>query len=337
MWALTVDSGSLLSVVQFDPKKAPAMAMKHGASDPEETYLLVRSRIKASLGYVADVLEAIYAGEAEGWQRPIIDEDKKADYKYRTIVTPNEWKKFLCYEVDGIDYSSHVKEETVKRQPEPKVANLYSALSATWSAWAKLQDTPPYGGYTGTYYTKPDCKNCGHREISHSVKGDKCNFGSKWEKGKYVGSACNCAKYEPKPTPPPPAPKSPVQTALPVGSGGKDPVYAPNSVALEDADGEHAGWCPFFDGDPCLCADDLWEGEYEITHPSVDAEYPSLAQMMAELDERDIIEAEAGLMINGMLVMQEPAVPGETASEKKQRMRRNKQRRRNARKTPQTN
>jgi hypothetical protein len=105
------------------------MAKKHGALDPDQDFLLVRARIKPSLKYVADVLEALYKGEIEGWERPIVDEDKSADYKYRTIVTPEEWKRYLCFEVDGIDYSSHVKEETVARQPEPKVANLYSALS----------------------------------------------------------------------------------------------------------------------------------------------------------------------------------------------------------------
>src|SRR4051794_909041 len=117
MWVLSVDAGSLLSVVKFDVKKlgAKQLAEKHGATDPEVDYLLVRARVKASLGYVAEVLEAIYAGEVEGWKKPIIESMPSADYKYRTIITRDEWKQYLLFEVDGIDYDSHVKEETVRR------------------------------------------------------------------------------------------------------------------------------------------------------------------------------------------------------------------------------
>lgn len=207
MWVLSVDAGTLLSVVQFDPKKAPAMAKAHKADDGGD-YLLVRARVKQSLQYVADVLDAIFLGEVDGWEKPVVAEDKAADYKYRMIVQRDHWKRYLIFEVDGVDYSSHVKEETVKRQPEPKIANLYSALSATWSAWSKLQDTPPYGGY-GSYGAKPDCRNCGHTELRHTMKGDKCLVGwktnwnkdakaSAYSKDPAVKDPCACTKYEPK-------------------------------------------------------------------------------------------------------------------------------------------
>lgn len=329
MWCLTVDSGSLLSVVKFNPKLAPDMAKKHGALDGD--FLLVRARIKASLTYVGDVLEAIFKGEVPGWERPLVDEDKTADYKYRTIVTPDEWKKFLCFEVDGIDYSSHVKEETVRRQPEPKVKDLYTALSKTWSAWAALQDTRPYSGLSGTYYggySKPDCKNCDHREISHSIKGDKCNFGGKWNAGKMQGGTCTCTKYEAKPAPAKQVPPPPVPKNGAVGTSSKDPEYKPLKIdysvegdALEDADGSHQGWCPFYDGDPCMCSepsdDDIW------------GEYPSLVYEMTdaavEVDELDFID------IDGVAVPQEPEVPGESKQDRKRRMARNRRRRRTAR------
>jgi hypothetical protein len=247
MWVLSVDAGSLLSVVKFDQKKpgAKALADKHKATDPDVDYMLVRARVKASLGYVVGVLDAI-SEDIPGYESPIIESMPSADYKYRTIITRDEWKRYLMFEVDGIDYDSHVKEETVRRQPEPKVANLYSALSATWSAWAKLQDTPPYGAKTWTSgsYGKPDCKNCNHRELAHTIKGDKCS-GQKdgmWTEAKQKTSTCTCTKYEPKPAtkmPPPSAKavgKSPVGTGqLAIGESAPDPVY-PSAVYGSDWD-----------------------------------------------------------------------------------------------------
>lgn len=200
MWVLSVDAGTLLSVVQFEAKKAPAVAERHGATQQGVDYLLVRARHKPSLEYVCDVLDALRKGEAEGYVRPLIDTDKKADYHYRTVITRDEWKQYLMYEVDGIDYDSHVKEETVRRQPEPKIAHteLYKALSTTWSAWAALQPDRPYSGIP--YYSptpKPDCKHCSHRELNH-----KLTWSNTEKKNVYGGcfdSKCNCPGYEPKP------------------------------------------------------------------------------------------------------------------------------------------
>jgi hypothetical protein len=321
MWVLSVDAGSLLSVVKFDVKKlgAKQLAEKHGATDPEVDYLLVRARVKASLGYVAEVLEAIYAGEVEGWKKPIIESMPSADYKYRTIITRDEWKQYLLFEVDGIDYDSHVKEETVRRQPEPKVKNLYSALSATWSAWAKLQDTPPYGG---GYTSKPDCKNCDHRELSHTIKGDKCNglASGQWSDKDKV--ACSCTKYEPKPAPATKAKSTQTvgQLEFPgVGESQKDPVatypsavYGSNWDAADDfaevqvgEDGhEHPLWCTFWDGEVCICKED----------ESVSQE---------ELDSWE--------KIGDSWIQIEPPVPGETKNQRKARNERNRRRRQKAR------
>lgn len=218
MWTITSDSGSLLSVVKFDKTKAPAMAKRHGALDDDQVYLLIRSRIKESLEYMCDVLEAIYKGEYEGWEKPLIDDDKSADYEWRSVVTADEWKAFLAYEVDGITYTSHFKESLRERAPEGVNRNgVYSAAMATWTAWSKLQKNPPYGVSSYTSWTsKPDCKNCGHPEIKHSVKGDLCNVGwtTTWDKEKKQniqhpvsgGKACVCEKYEPKPAPVVPVP-----------------------------------------------------------------------------------------------------------------------------------
>jgi hypothetical protein len=202
MWILSPDAGTLLSVVQFDAKKAPKVADRHGATQPGVDYLLIRARHKPSLEYLCDVLDALRKGEAEGYARPLVDTDKKADYHYRTVITRDEWKQYVMYEVDGIDYGSHVKEETVRRQPEPKIADgeLYKALSATWTAWAALQPDRPYSGlpsWTGSSAQKPDCKHCGQRELNHRLTWD-----STQKKNVYGGcfdSKVKCPGYEPKP------------------------------------------------------------------------------------------------------------------------------------------
>lgn len=330
------------------------MAKKHGALDPEQTYLLVRARVRQSLRYVTEVLEAHYSGEVPGWEKPIIDEDKTADYQFRTVVTLDEWKTYICFEADGIDYDSHVKEETVRRQPEPKIPNLYSALTATWSAWAKLQPNKPWGNWA----SKPDCKNCGHPEIKHTVKGDQCNFGWKWagKAQERTAESCDCTKYEPKPVPVPvPAPAFPAGTKSAADSAAvfeaADGAVYPSTiygsvwdetdesqVSDEDwaseleagADGKlHPQWCTIFDGDICICRDDdeVFSGVYTITQPAV----PALVTQPVVQDTEEIA-VEGGLVINGKFVIQEPARPNESSREHKARLARNRRARRRARK-----
>lgn len=320
MWVLSVDAGSLLSVVKFDQKKAGAakLAEKHKATDPDVDYMLVRARIKASLGYVVSVLDAI-SEDIPGYESPIIESMPSADYKYRTIVTRDEWKRYLMFEVDGIDYDSHVKEETVRRQPEPKVANLYSALSATWSAWAKLQDTPPYGGTT--WSGKPDCKNCGHRELAHTLKGDMCcgSATSMWTKALQEKSTCKCEKYEPKPV----AATTPVAGAKgAVGESQPDPVY-PSTIygtdwdqdvsteawAVDEQGVAHLAWCSIWDGDGCIC-----------------------------LEPEDDADADNWAKVGDGWVYQEPAKAGESKKQRRARNERNRRRRQKAeQKSPATN
>ena len=309
MWVLSVDAGSLLSVVKFDQKKAGAKALaeKHKATDPNVDYMLVRARVKASLGYVCDVLDAI-SENIEGYERPIVESMPTADYKYRTIVTRDEWKRYLMFEVDGIDYDSHVKEETVRRQPEPKVKDLYSALSATWSAWAKLQDTPPYGGKTWSY-GKPDCKNCGHRELAHTIKGDKCS-GQKdgmWTEATQKTSTCKCEKYEPKPKPA--TPKAPaVKGQLAIGESQPDPVY-PSAVYGSD-----------------------WDSADEVLNETWGVDENGVAHLADPLDDPDA-DADNWVQVGESWVYQEPKVQGESKRQRKARNERNRRRRNKAAET----
>jgi hypothetical protein len=245
------------------------------------------------------------------------------------IVAREDWKRYLVFEVDGVDYDSHVKEETVRRQPEPKIGNLYSALSATWSAWAQLQPTPPYNGKSWT--AKPDCKNCDHPELKHTVKGDLCNEGWKysWQGGKQMQvpepgkTACDCTKYEAKEV------KKGSKTKTQSSGDSWKGTYTITSpavpqlplplaeVAEDSAWDAHEQWCEFWDNGACICQ----VGQYASLEDELLEEYPSLA---AELEG-------TGLLINGKIVAQEPAVPGESKREKKNRLERNRRARRRAR------
>lgn len=364
MWLLAPNSGSLLSVVKFDPKKvgAGAMAKRHGATVEGVDYMLVRARIEASLKYVADTLAELYKnGPNPKWQKPIVEAQPTADYKYRMIVSRGEWKEFVAHEIDEISYDSHIKEETVKRQPLPKVANLYSALSATWSAWAKLQDSPPYGGSLGYSYStvKPDCKNCGHPELKHAWKGDSCNFGKVWKGGKYVAEEgkelCDCSKYEPKPAPKPPALPAGTGKPVAVGESAPDPkwtgtykVTKPSVVdaevvegdALENADGIHQDWCTFHDGDPCICVEPTdeelwaWENEYPGLFAAMEAgDVPGNVTLAGKIVNGvlEYEDADGNLYIDAKLVEQEEEPAGETPKDRKARNQRNKRRRKHAR------
>lgn len=378
MWMVSPDAGSLLSVVKMDAKKFPAVAKAHGAMDPDVHYLVIRSRIKESVEYLIEVLGALH-GDETGWGKPILDDDKKADYRFRTIVTATEWKEFLCFEVDGIDYTSHVKEETRDRAPEgaPR-ASIYSAMMATWSAWSKLQPTPPYGGGWASYYAaKPDCKNCNHPEIKHSVKGDHCNVGWKWIGAKQTreANACDCAKYEPKAERPkampscecdhaevthtllgdkcngwkdgkkcdcqeykpvkPPATSPPAVGAYAVKSAeesagvflGEEWTDDGKSHVWDFEEGEfgHSEWCPWLDGDECLCKEPDYAGDIVITQSAVEA----------ELLDPPADATGPGHYVDG--VWQELALANESPQQKKARYARNKRRRRQARKAAMKN
>jgi hypothetical protein len=264
MWVLAVDAGSLLSVVEFSPKKAQAMAKKHGAIDPGVDYLLIRARVPQALEYVRDVLAELYVNEPTV-QPIIIDEDTAADYHYRTIVTREEWKQFMLHQIDRIDYSSHVKEETVKRQPGPKIKDLYKALSATWRAWELIQPKPAYATrkwskFSGAAWTKPDCKNCDHAELRHTIKGDKCNgpLGDN-----YRAIPCACRNYEPKPV-----------AALPSGATASSVKSAEDSA-------------------------EVFQGTYVVTEPAVkpthnrlitEPEVWDVPQSLDDLTDDEIVE-----------------------------------------------
>lgn len=370
MWVLSVDAGTLLSVVQFDQKKAPAMAKAHGVWNVDGDFLLIRARHKPSLEYVCDVLDALSKDEIEGYVRPKIDTDTAADYHYRTIVSRDEWKRYLMFEVDGIDYDSHVKEETCRRQPEPKIKReeLYKALSATWRAWELLQPLPAYHGSkwstTGSYSWagKPDCV-CGHTELRHAYKGDSCN--GPWNTTLKKNEGCSCNEYRPllvinsakasaevfkqlwKDEP----------KALPAGTMSDD--TAPLKIDYSLDDGIEYPNSAYLDGDPdrFVTEPEVWDkemsDEFKVLMEKHEPMCPALwydpcecgADEEEALEHAAIMDGEARRVIWSEVqedliegtaytsvngVLQEEPVAGETRAEKKARNARNRRARRRA-------
>jgi hypothetical protein len=141
MWTFT--QRGFVSVVAYDPTKDkksdspfPKIAKQAG------THLLVRARIKADLDQLKRVVPSL-----------VIDTDASADYAYRAVITRGQYKKFICEEVDQIDYDSHFKEAA--RDNSPKAEGRYSAMMSVWSAMARLQEIRPWSGgnrgWTSTY------------------------------------------------------------------------------------------------------------------------------------------------------------------------------------------
>lgn len=91
------------------------------------------------------------AADREVARQPTLNilKDADADYAYRALVIKDDWKRYLISQVDQIDYASHFKE--VVRERAPDVPERHQAMLNVWTAMAKLQDTPPYGG-SGFYF-----------------------------------------------------------------------------------------------------------------------------------------------------------------------------------------
>lgn len=67
-----------------------------------------------------------------------------ADYIFRMQVPVSALENALVLAARDIDYDSHVKEVVSAAAPKPKVGNRYSAMLATWNAFALLQPYAPY-------------------------------------------------------------------------------------------------------------------------------------------------------------------------------------------------
>lgn len=138
MWNLTKDG--FVSVVAYDPKKDrdpkspfPQIAKQAG------THLLVRARRMEHLEPLKRVVPNL----------TIVD-DRGADYRFRCVVKRQQYKDFLCRQVDEIDYWSHFKEAMRASQPSHLREPMYSAAMKVWGIFAGLQASSPYTGHDRT-------------------------------------------------------------------------------------------------------------------------------------------------------------------------------------------
>lgn len=131
-----------VSVVAYDPDKdkfnETHMKAAKESTDPNG-WLLIRARVLADLREVEKIIG----------HDIMVFEDKGADYSFRALVTRDDFKVYMCQIVDDIDYGAHFKEVAEKNSSQGK--ERHSAMMTCWSAMARLQPTPPYGGWTTTY------------------------------------------------------------------------------------------------------------------------------------------------------------------------------------------
>lgn len=92
--------------------------------------MLVRARVKADL-------EKTFPGYD-------IETHIGADYLYRALVPVDVAAAVIAEQVKNLDYTSHAKDEMIKRAPKADVGSRSTALYATWNAFAQLQPYAPY-------------------------------------------------------------------------------------------------------------------------------------------------------------------------------------------------
>lgn len=130
MWLIGQDGFS--STVKFVPAKDQAMAQRFGATDPAGDYLLVRGRDRQQLNLIA---------QRFGLE---LDADTAADYKYRLVLTREQFKTYMAEQIDAIDYTAHFKEASMSRPVNRGFRKWSAALYAIWTELELVQDTPAY-------------------------------------------------------------------------------------------------------------------------------------------------------------------------------------------------
>lgn len=127
MWNITKDG--FVSIVAYDPGKdrAPKSPFKSLPGVKTGTHLLVRARRSEHLEPLKREVPNL-----------VIVDDPHADYRYRCVVTRKQYKRFLCAQVDNIDYWSHFKEACRNAQPAHLKEPMYSAVMQIWGIMGRL-------------------------------------------------------------------------------------------------------------------------------------------------------------------------------------------------------
>jgi hypothetical protein len=116
VWVFT--QTGFYSVVVYDPSK------DHGGGAAQTAdLLLVRARVRKDLE------------ELRRWIPDLdIREDGNADYRFRSLVGRDDWKRVLAAEVDALSYHNF-KNRVAERDDDER----HHAYMAVWTAMRKLQ------------------------------------------------------------------------------------------------------------------------------------------------------------------------------------------------------
>ena len=128
MWVLT-ETG-LFSAVAYDASP-PAPAMQMPVDDSRSDPLLVRARVEQDL---TDMLEALELPRSRAESTP------GADYAWRTLLSREEWLRFLSIEVEGLDYPNF-KSRVLQTQGRDR----HDAYTRAWSAFRSIQTSGSRG------------------------------------------------------------------------------------------------------------------------------------------------------------------------------------------------
>jgi hypothetical protein len=115
VWVFT--QNGFYSVVAYDP------ARDHGGGPPGEDLLLVRARVREDLELLRRWIPSLE-----------IREHGRADYRFRTVMSREQWKQILGAEVDYLDYTNF-KNRVAEKQGHER----HEAYMRVWSAMRRLQ------------------------------------------------------------------------------------------------------------------------------------------------------------------------------------------------------
>lgn len=174
MWSFVVTApsdvqkatASFLSVVAYNPTKDRSVPDEQKVTNAKGTHLLVRARVKEHLEPLLP-----YAEGSIG-----IQDDGRADYRWRLILRREEYIAFTIDRINDITYDSHFKEAFRDHARPEERSGLYSSLMSIWSIMIGHQ-RGKWSSY-GTSWKGSGTKYTGTGTSKKSGKGSATTGGS---------------------------------------------------------------------------------------------------------------------------------------------------------------
>jgi hypothetical protein len=102
----------------------------------DHSKVMVRARDKISLEMLVDDINAFYLEEPTRYTHDDIVNVEPADYPWRVTVTKEEYKAYLCYEIDNYLTYDNFKTELTRTRGE----RFHRAAMGVWSAMLAVTD-----------------------------------------------------------------------------------------------------------------------------------------------------------------------------------------------------